>query len=587
MPEESGAGGPVAPADVLVVGEGPAATATAAALEDADAAVHRGDVAAVADADLAVVTGVAGADGFDAANDRALAGETPWLAVTANGVGTRPLEDVAAAVAGFAPGAGCLRCLDHRLAAASDAGADPGEGGDAAATRADHRLAGAIAGREAVRSLDGDPFTGLIELPHRRRTFLRVPTCESCTPARDRTLSRGGESVDLSTAAARVERAVDDRVGPVAAVGERESYPAPYYLAVLSATDGFSDAAAMGKAAGVDDDWDAAYVKAVGEALERYAAGVYRTDEFRSAPPADLPDAVAPSVFVRPADAPPPDPGRAEQWVPAVDLATDETSWLPAELVHFPPPAERHRPAITTGLGLGTSPDGALASGALEVLERDATMLGWYSSYEPLGLDVDDPDVDALRRRARSESLSVDLSLLTQDVDVPVVAATVRRESWPRFAAGSAAGFDPIATASDALAEALQNWMELRALGRDDAAQAGAAVARYADDASAAPRLSPDDAVPAERVGPVDPPEDVGETVDAAVDEASAAGVDLYATRFTTPDLAALGLEAVRVLSPQAQPLFVDDPYFGERARSVPPELGFAPRLDRAYHPFP
>jgi ribosomal protein S12 methylthiotransferase accessory factor len=38
---------------------------------------------------------------------------------------------------------------------------------------------------------------------------------------------------------------------------------------------------------------------------------------------------------------------------------------------------------------------------------------------------------------------------------------------------------------------------------------------------------------------------------------------------------------------PAAQPLFTGEPYFGERARTVPEALGFEPRLDRPIHPFP
>jgi ribosomal protein S12 methylthiotransferase accessory factor len=55
----------------------------------------------------------------------------------------------------------------------------------------------------------------------------------------------------------------------------------------------------------------------------------------------------------------------------------------------------------------------------------------------------------------------------------------------------------------------------------------------------------------------------------------------------TPRDLELLGLEAVRALVPEAQPLFVDEPYFGERAEQVPRELGYEPRLGRQHHPFP
>jgi ribosomal protein S12 methylthiotransferase accessory factor len=65
------------------------------------------------------------------------------------------------------------------------------------------------------------------------------------------------------------------------------------------------------------------------------------------------------------------------------------------------------------------------------------------------------------------------------------------------------------------------------------------------------------------------------------------AGLDAYAARTTTRDVSELGFEAVRVLIPEAQPLFTGEPFFAERAESVPRALGFEPRLDREYHPYP
>jgi len=107
---------------------------------------------------------------------------------------------------------------------------------------------------------------------------------------------------------------------------------------------------------------------------------------------------------------------------------------LPAELVVFPPPERTIRPSITTGLGLGNGGVDALCSGLYEVIERDATMLSWYSTYEPMGLAVDNEDYRTLKNRAKSEGLSTTALLCTQDVDVPVVAACVhRRGAWAPF----------------------------------------------------------------------------------------------------------------------------------------------------------
>lgn len=570
---------------VAVVGGGPAAEAVRAALSDVDAEVTAPDLSDVGDADLAVVVGIVGDDGFGRVNEVARAGDTPWIAVEVGGVAGRAHPEVPAAVAAFDPEGACYRCLRLRHEAAADDDAES-EG----TTRADARLAGARAGRLAIRALDGDPVGGtVIEVGagETHRTALPAPNCPVCDPGRDRSLARDDADRSLDEVVAAADRAVDDRLGVVTAVGERDSYPAPYYLATTCDTGGFSDATAGQKAAGVAADWNHAYVKAAGEGLERYAAGVYRAAEFRTASRDDLDSAITPTAFVTPEDAPVAGPDEEIPWVPGQHLATGRATYLPAEFVHFPPPEERFRPPITTGLGLGNSTVGALRSGLREVIERDAAMLAWYSTFEPLGLAVDDADYDALARRARSEDLTVTPLLLTQDVDVPVVAVAVHRESWPRFAVGSAAHLDADAAARSALAEALQNWMELRALGPEDAADAEGAIGDYAD--------FPEDArafidystrVETADVGPEQVPE--GEAaLDALVDRADDAGMAAYAARLTTRDVAALGFEAVRVVAPAAQPLFVGDPYFGDRARRVPAEMGFQSRLDRRFHPFP
>ena len=243
-------------------------------------------------------------------------------------------------------------------------------------------------------------------------------------------------------------------------------------------------------------------------------------------------------------------------------------------------------------------------------------MLAWYSTFEPLGLAVSDAEYRELARRARGEGLSVTPLLVTQDVDVPVVAVAVHREAggddgaieggraaegggvdgrdgdesgsdgWPRFAVGSSANLDAAAAARSALAEALQSWMELRAMGPDGATDAEGAIGRYADfPASTRAFVEPAGRVPAASVGEEVP--GAAAELDALLGRVADAGLDAYAARLTTRDVERLGFEAVRVLVPGAQPLFTGAAFFGERARTVPEELGFEPRLDREHHPYP
>jgi ribosomal protein S12 methylthiotransferase accessory factor len=244
---------------------------------------------------------------------------------------------------------------------------------------------------------------------------------------------------------------------------------------------------------------------------------------------------------------------------------------------------------VTTGLGLGNSTVEALLSGLYEVVERDAMMLSWYSSFDPLALAVEEPDFETMVQRARSEGLEVTTFLLTQDIDVPVVAAAVHREEWPRFALGTGADLDPAGAARSALAEALQNWMELRGMGADDAAEAMGAIGRYAADPDpVSPFVGADAEIPAGTAGPDEIESGVAE-LQELLDRIHAAEteMDVYGAKTTTRGVEQLGFEAVRALIPQAQPLTFGSAYFGDRARTVPEALGFEPELDRDHHPFP
>ena len=560
---------------IAIVGAGPAAETVSAAL--GEATVETG-LDAADRADLVVVVEQSGHTVFERVNEVTRASETPWFAVELGGLCGYPLVD--AAVTGFAPGGPCYECLECRVRSNHDGETSrvPDETDAATAT-----LAGAVAGYEATRLLDGADVLGrVVFLPYDERPLLPVPGCD-CDSGRDRTLRRDHIDRSVEESLARAERALDDAVGIVQEVGEAESFPVPYYLAQVCDTAAFSDVTAARKAAGVDTDWNRAFMKALGEALERYCAGVYRESEFETGPPAEIAGAVDPSLFVTD-DTP---AGESIHWVPGEHLQTGEEVALPAEFVHYPPPERRYRPAITTGRGLGNSGIEAILSGLYEVIERDATMLSWYSTFDPMALTVEDSIIETLRSRARSEGLSVTLLVVTMDIDVPVVAAAVHREAWPKFALGTGANLDVTTAARSALSEALQNWMELRGMGRERAASASGAIGEYAEmPPRASEFLDADVSVSADTLGPAEMPS--GETeLETVLDRLDAVGLDAYAARATTRDVAQIGFESVRVVVPAAQPLCFGEMVFGERATTVPESLGFSSRLDRPHHPFP
>ncbi|TKX56058.1 bacteriocin biosynthesis protein SagD [Halorubrum sp. SP3] len=562
--------------DIGLVGDGPAVEAAAAALGDVDVNAMPVEAELLDGFDAAVVVDTAGSAAFAAANELL----DRWIAVEVGGLGGVPLGDLDAAVTVLDDA--CYDCLRARVESGG-----PDRGDAPSGRRSAVRYAGALAGRRMIRLLAGEPVPDtVVEVPGGERTLLPVPGCDCGTDPGD-ALPREGVERGLDDAIDRAERAVDPRIGALGEVGEQESFPVPYYVARIADTTPFSDADAADFGGGAAADWDAAFMKALGEGLERYAAGVYREAEFTRAPAANVPNPVTPDAFVRPDGAEAYDRDDRLPWVRGERLGTGETASLPAEFVGFPPPERRYRPPITTGLGLGSSGPDAALSGLYETVERDATMTSWYSATEPLGLDLDDAGFAGLEKRARAESLSVTPLLVTTDVDVPVVAVGVSREGdWPRFAAGSGADLDPAAAARSALAEALQNWTELRSMGREAADEQGAAIGHHADlPAETAAFFDPDATVSADGVG--EPELSGSEELSAVVERVESVGLDPCVARVTTRDLATLGFEAVRVLVPGAQPLFTGEPFFGDRARDVPRSMGFEPALDRPYHPFP
>jgi len=546
-----------------------------------------------ADADVTVVVTTVEQTGEDGTTviPGALSADSAMVFIEFGGMGGCPIDDIDAAITTLPAKGPTFETLQTRVMTTTS----PGDAGFADQTTI---TAGVLAGQRAVGMCTAsavDISGTVLEISGTKigpeRDLIGTPDMYG----HDGDMSerfipeQTARDVNLDTSLSHAERAVDDRLGIITQVGERESFPAPYYIAQIASTESFSDTRAVEFAAGVDADWNIAYMKALGEALERYCAGVYRTERFIKASEDTQSAAVSPRRFVQPERTPTYDPSNPIPWVPGINLATDEHVALPATFVYHPPPQERYRPAITTGLGLGNGGVEALCAGISEVIERDAAMLAWYSTFEPVKLTVDDESYRTLCQRARGVGLTVQTFLLTQDIDVPVIATAVYRDDgeWPQFAIGSDAGLDPVATAQGSLAEALQNWMELRAMGKDGVADTDGAIDEYATFPGRVQKfIMTETTVAAKDIAPSPIPTGA-DALDSLIKHVTEADLDVYATRITTPDVSTLGFEAVRVLIPGAQPLFQQHSFFGERAKRVPREFGFDAKLDRPFHPFP
>ncbi len=513
----------------------------------------------------------------------------PWMAAEIGGIGGHSIPDAIGSVSLFYPGNGCYDCLRKRVKSNMDSDMSPPvQLPKFSISLISAIILNLIEIHISIQSTRSRVFEisniSPVKFPNKispiiERILLPTPNCPSCIKKSINPFS--GTDIE------RAEYSIDERIGIVKNISENESFPVPYYLANLCDTAIFTPSKTRVQSASVAIDWDAAFIKTVCEALERYSSRVHSPESFISGPASELQNCILPSLFVQPKSNS--YAGESIYWMPGIELHSNTSVLLPAEFVIFPPHVETYKPAITTGLALGNSIESAQLSGIYEVIERDATMLSWYSTFSPTELLVDDPSFKILSRRARSEGLTSSALLITQDIEIPVVTAAVYRDSdWPKFAVGSCANIDPNIAAVGALSEALQNWMELRSMGIDSANKESSSIGAY----STFPKevksfITTQNSIMSSELSP--PPfETPSEELSFILNKLRNLGLPTYSVTITPPDVSLLGFEAVRILIPDAQPLFFGNSFFGNRARTVPSKLGnYRPRFDRPHHPYP
>jgi ribosomal protein S12 methylthiotransferase accessory factor len=149
-------------------------------------------------------------------------------------------------------------------------------------------------------------------------------------------------------------------------------------------------------------------------------------------------------------------------WYPARRLADGGEVLLPADLCLRRPEAERDFVVpfpLSIGSAAGTSLDGALLHGLLELIERDAASLWWSGGRLPCAIDARATGIDALLQKLRRPGLAHRRSWLldiTTDIGVPTVAAVSCGPDGYGFALGLAARMTLASAARSAMLEMCQ-----------------------------------------------------------------------------------------------------------------------------------
>ena len=338
---------------------------------------------------------------------------------------------------------------------------------------------------------------------------------------------------------------------------------------------------------------------ALGEALERYAACYQGDEAVVVQPAAQLPaPAIMPRdlVFFSPLQQGQPtgthvashkprrttlEPCAADTplaWVPAWSLTHDAQRFVPLGFCYAnaPAPWSDYCGWTSNGCASGSVLEEALLQGLLEVIERDATAIWWYSELErPAVLPGHtSPQALALVQASLGDGWQHWLLDITHDMAVPVVAAVGRHQATGRWALGFGCSLDIAMACERALTELVQLVVADKCLPADWNGLRGTDPLFLYPCPSAVPAP-----VPCGKPHP-----DIAQDLAVVVAALARCGLEVVAHDYSRPDLP---LRTVKVIVPGACHIWpeLDNP----RLRDVPVALGWrqTPKMVQDFNPWP
>ncbi|AUX45824.1 uncharacterized protein SOCE26_073200 [Sorangium cellulosum] len=321
-----------------------------------------------------------------------------------------------------------------------------------------------------------------------------------------------------------------------------------------------------------------ALIRAVGEAVERYAAGRFKVDELLRAPVAEMEgDFIAPerlSLYADEQYAAPDfpfarlDPATPIDWVLGRWLDTGALVHVPALPTYFDywvPPEAYFCQVTSNGLAAGATLEDASMGAALELIERDAFVISWLARRPGRRILPDasiDRDAREIVRQLEERGARLELYLLEAGVAVPTVMCVAYGdgERWPGAVVSLAAHLSPRMAIKKAILEQGQTGRYAARLmtGEEVAIPERPGDVRTLEDHAAY-------YVPPSRTGALAFLGAGGAVAAAQVEEpgeislseltrrVTAAGLRIAIVDVTSPDLAATPFRVARALGPDFQ----------------------------------
>lgn len=361
-----------------------------------------------------------------------------------------------------------------------------------------------------------------------------------------------------------------------------------------------------------------ALLSGLGEAVERYCACIYRNADLQEASYESLDSALNPARVTNfsarqqnsgslPGEVY--ETGDKLRWERANRLSDGTATFVPAQLTYLNYDNRNEpliRNPISTGLAASTNRHDAVIRASLEVAERDAFMIYYLTETELPHIQLPEPSGDIRLITERLDRAGLDWHLFDArtDTGVPIVIAVLIADEVPTVTVSAAAHSTAHGAVRDALEEAIQIRLYQRHLisagsepvdlvGKDDESigrdtrllgWAGKSAAKELTFWLESTRRTTLDTMASRKYPDRD---QVPDMIDQTLEQ--------YVVDLTTCDVSEAGFNVVRVIAPDAQPLYLREsiPYLDTaRLDTVPEHMGYnsgiseSSSLNNYPHPF-
>ncbi len=361
-----------------------------------------------------------------------------------------------------------------------------------------------------------------------------------------------------------------------------------------------------------------AYMKALGEVIERYCLAIYKEKDFKAfsykkinnlaVNPKDFSSFTKKQLNTKEFKSFRFDEKTKFKWIKGFSIFERKEKYLPAQLIYIPYIVSNEpiiRLPISTGAAAGTSVSGAIYRGLCEIIERDSFMIYFLNKISPAKIDFSnckDKEINKILNYIKRYELEILVFDITTDIKIPTIMSIIMDKTG--LGPAVSLGLKTDLNIRKAILGSIEESLQSRSWIRDEMYNRKKTNDRFKDIIierglywSKKERIKKLDFLLKTTKRrkyedyKINAISDARKKLEIVLKEFKKANVNVYFSDITVSIIKKNGFFVVKVLTDKMQPLYLDEQYKyldGERLSSVPMLLGYKTqkKLNNDIHPF-